>query len=131
MSENLHVTISMLPIQVMLKNRGLDEHGRANIFLLSEIKRLSDPYVPMDTGTLKNQAKIITSRGQLIYGQIYARYQWGGKVMVGRPPKRVTNTPLKYGNGTRRGKEWCSRMLADKKTELVKSVARYIGGRSG
>lgn len=95
-----------------------------------EVERLSDPYVPMQSGSLKNN-KSYPNNHSIKYNSIYARYQYYGKVMVGSPPKKVTNKNLKYNGAPKRGAKWDQRMLNDKKQQICKDVEKFIknGGK--
>ncbi|MEG1106604.1 MAG: minor capsid protein [Eubacterium sp.] len=127
-----HVQILMDPTDRILLRRKLNEGGAANLYFAQMLKRLADPYVPFDTGILKNTAYIMQNKqgAFIVYPQIYSRYHWHGKVMVGRAPKQVTNINLKHRNGRRRGPFWTQRMWADRGNEIVKRVAKYTGGRA-
>lgn len=110
----------------ILRARGLGGDNAAQRFLASEVKRLCDPYVPMQQGALKNNATIAADGSQLVYTQPYAHYQYYGKVMAGRAPKRYTRDDLTYHGAPMRGEQWEKRMLADKSNDLEKSVEAYI-----
>ena len=124
----------------ILRQRGLGGDNRAQKYLASEVKRLSDPYVPMHSGTLKNTAVIAGNGSSLTYIQPYAHYQYTGKVMgpnyltedgewrSGRAPKHYTGAALEYSGGGMRGPQWDKRMMADKSEELVRNLKTFIGG---
>ena len=112
----------------ILKERGLGGDNRAQVYLASEVKRLCDPYVPMQSGTLKNTAVIAPDGSSLTYVQPYAHYQYAGNVLVGRAPKRPNGASLTYSGGGFRGPQWDKRMMADKSRELVDNLERFIGG---
>ena len=59
----------------ILKERGLGGDNRAQVYLASEVKRLCDPYVPMQSGQLKNMAVIASDGSSITYTQPYAHYQ--------------------------------------------------------
>ena len=42
----------------ILRARGLGDSDRARVFLANEVARLSDPYVPMQQGTLKTPGRL-------------------------------------------------------------------------
>jgi len=119
-------------VQQILAERGLGPSHEAELFLGSEVKRLCDPYVPMQQGDLKNNAAVVSSGSsvELIYNQPYSHYQYHGIVMAGRAPKHYTGQAIQHHGGPMRGKEWDKRMMADQKDELVKSFANYVGGES-
>lgn len=105
------VTINIDSNQKILLRRHLNENGQAQKFFTGEVKRLSDPYVPFDSGPLKNTVRV--GNGQITYTQVYAQRQWHEH----------------KGNGLR-GPKWCLRMWADRGNEVVDSVARFCGGRA-
>lgn len=112
----------------IMKQRGLGGDHRAQVYLASEVKRLSDPYVPMQQGILKNQAVVASDGSTLTYTQPYAHYLYYGEAMAGRAPKQYTGKALTYHGGPMRGPRWDQRMLADKGGELVSNLKNYIGG---
>ena len=125
----MKIKVDINTAQIM-KKRGLGGDHRAQVFLASEVKRLCDPYVPMQQGLLKNQAVVASDGSTLTYTQPYAHYQYYGKVMVGRAPKKYTDKDLTYHGAPMRGPRWEKRMLADKSDDLVRSLKAYIGGLS-
>lgn len=115
----------------ILRERGLGSSADAVRYLASEVKRLSDPYVPMQSGTLKNTAQVTDD--SVLYNAPYAHYQYHGAVMAGRAPKHYTGEKLRYHGGDSsppRGPEWDKRMMADRGDELRESFARHIGGKA-
>ena len=99
------------PKDRILLKRKLNKNGEAHRFLTNEIKRLSDPYVPMQTGQLKNVVDVQVNR--IVYKAPYAKKQY----------------TQNKGRGIR-GKQWVSRMWADRGDEIVKSVAKFAGGKA-
>lgn len=112
----------------VLRQRGLGGDNRAQVFLASEVKRLSDKYVPMQQGALKNKVTVASDGSTLTYEQPYAHYQYYGEAMAGRAPKKYTGKPLTYHGGPMRGPQWDKRMMADKHDEIVNNLKEYIGG---
>ncbi len=120
-------------IQRSLASRGLEERGAAQRFLDSEVLRTTDPYVPLDTGKLKQAGILGTTigSGEIVYNSPYARYQYYGKLMVGKAPKTLTGIDLKYHSGdSKRGAMWFERSKADNLNAWLKGVADVIGGRT-
>ena len=123
----------------IMRQRGLGGDYRAQRFLASEVMRLSDPYVPMQSGFLKTNAEIASDGSTLTYIAPYAHYQYYGEVMgpnwqdkngkwhSGKAPKEYTGRELTYHGGPMRGKKWVERMMADKGDELPKNLKAYIG----
>lgn len=105
------VRINIDKTDKILLKRNLNKNGKAQLFFTSEVARLSDPYVPFDKGNLKNTKKV--DKDKITYIQPYSRRQWYEN----------------KGKGLR-GKEWCLRMWANRGKEIVKSVAKLVGGRA-
>ncbi len=120
-------------LQRSLANRGLEERGKAQRFLDNEVLRTTEPYVPLDTGKLKQAGILGTTigSGEIVYNSPYARYQYYGKLMVGKAPKTLTNTDLDYHSGdSKRGAMWFERSKADNLDAWLDGVADVIGGRT-
>lgn len=115
-----------LPKAEILKRMGLGGTNKAQKYLASQVKRLCDPYVPMQQGTLKNNVTIAGDGSHIVYTQPYAHYQYYGEVMAGRAPKKYTGKKIDYHGAPMRGKQWVNRMLADKSKELEQSMDAYI-----
>lgn len=96
--------------KIMLK-RKLGKNGQAQQFLSTEIRRNADPYVPFLKGPLKNT--VIARKTSIEYVQPYARKQWYEN----------------KGKGLR-GKMWVTRAWADKGKQIIKAVAKFVGGRT-
>lgn len=125
----IYLQTDVSPDKIM-RNRGLGENGKVAKFMASEVKRLSDPYVPMSAGAgahMKNRAQIDGGGKRLIYPGPYAHYLYVGISMEGRAPKRLTGRPLHFHGAPMRGKQWDKRMMADHSGELEKSIEEYIG----
>lgn len=114
-----------LPKAEILKRFGLGGSDKVRKYIASQVKRLCDPYVPMQQGNLKNNATIAADGSYIVYNQPYAHYQYYGEVMAGRAPKQYTGNAINY-HGANRGKQWDKRMLADKSKDLERSIDAYI-----
>lgn len=110
----------------ILAERGLGSSNKVQKYVASEVARLSDPYVPMQQGHLKNLHTIAADGSQIVYTQPYAHYQYYGKVMAGRPPKKYTGDDLTYNGAPMRGARWTERMLIDKRAEIENNVEKFI-----
>lgn len=119
----------------VVKNR---DFAGATKFLGSRFKAYCDPYVPLGKGHLKNSAFV--GPNYVRYLGPYARFQYGGVVMVGvmtrspwarrGEPKRVTGKPLSYSGGGQRGPNWEKRMMEQRGDELRQDVANYLKAKS-
>ena len=113
----------------ILRQRGLGDSDRARVLLASEVARFSDPYVPMQSGALKQSSQVENGGRKLIYPGPYAHYQYEGEVMAGAAPKQYTGRPLTYQGAPMRGKQWDRRMMADRGDDLTRRFAKLIGGK--
>lgn len=107
---NSKVKVQIDSVEDILLKRKLNKNGDAQKFLEKEIVRLSDSYIPMDSGKLKDSAK--AREGKIIYEVPYANAQYYKN----------------KGKGLR-GKHWTTRMWADRGTEVVKSLKNLVGGK--
>ncbi|WP_133964663.1 minor capsid protein [Eubacterium limosum] len=123
------VKINMDPHHKILTKRGMNKGGQLQKEFLTEMRRHTDKYVPMQTGHQKNIARIVTSRGELIYPGPKARYLYYGKVMEGKPPKKVTNRKLQYNGAPMRGAFWATRSWADNGDDILRTLAALAGGK--
>ena len=71
---SVKVRIKIDPADKIMLKRNLGKNGKAQQFFSSEVRRISDPYVPFDKGPLKNSA--IARKNSIEYIQPYARKQW-------------------------------------------------------
>lgn len=123
----MKVSVDINTAQIM-RERGLAGDYSVQKYLASEVARFSDPYVPMQSGFLKNQKQIAADGSELVYIAPYAHYQYYGEVMAGRAPKQYTGKELTYHGAPMRGPRWDQRMMADKSADLVRSLQAYIDG---
>lgn len=124
------IKIKMNSTNKIIKDHNLEQDGKVNQFLRNEVDRLSDSYIPMDTGSLKNN-KTYPSNHSIRYASPYAHYMYKGKKAVGasRPKgvkRTISNMPLKYQGAPKRGSEWDKRMLNDKRNVIIRDVENYI-----
>lgn len=117
------VELDLSRLDSALDRRGLGLGGEVQRFVDSEVLRLCEPYVPMDTGVLKTSGFVSTDigSGEVIYETPYARkmyynpdFEFQGK----------NDTPA-------RGALWAERMWADRGDDIVQGAAKTAGGRKG
>lgn len=103
--------------------------SRAQKYVDNEVLRLSDKYTPFKTGFLKKSGALGTEigSGEVQYIAPYSRYQYYGKVMVGRPPKQVTNKNLQYTGAPQRGAKWFEVMKVNHKEDIFRGARRIVG----
>lgn len=111
-----------------MKRLGLGEDHSARKYIAARIKARCDPYVPMQSGTLKNTAQISSDGSTITYRTPYAHYQYHGMVMAGRAPKHYTGATIDYHGSPMRGKEWDKRMMADHREDIENDLAAFMNG---
>ncbi|MEA5057253.1 MAG: minor capsid protein [Anaerotignum propionicum] len=107
-------------------------YNAAQMYVDSEVLRLSDPYVPFQSGMLKlsGQLGTVIGSGLVVYNAPYAKYQYYGYVMAGRAPKQLTDIPITYNGAPKRGKLWFERMKVDHKESIIAGARKRVGGSS-
>ena len=125
--------VEMKPVGVILARLGVDRNGRVQRFLTETVNRRITRYMPFRTGVLATK-KFVSSPTEITVNGPYARYQYYGKVMVGKPPKQVTDTDLVYDKTKHpsAGPFWDRRLMAAERDAIVQDVQERIkrGGRS-
>lgn len=124
-SGNFKTRVDIKPVAEILKRHGLHEGGAVTLFLRNEVERYSDEYIPFKQGNLKNN-KSHPNAYSIKYNSPYARYQYHGKVMIGKAPKQVTNKELKYHGAPKRGAFWDKRMWNDRGKEICNNLEVFI-----
>ena len=138
---NVTVKTDINPAAIM-KSRGLGDSRETVKFLAETVARLSDPYVPMSSGSsahMKEGYAVAGDGSEIVYRGPYAHFQYKGEVMVGvktgspwaksGEPKKGIGRDLTYNGAPMRGPEWDKRMMADRGDEVTKAVADHVGGK--
>lgn len=111
----------MKSFQQILADRGLDDHGKVQRYIDSEVIRLMSPYTPKDSGAGIDSATRLTDIGS-------------GKVMQGGASapymKKWYYTPANFTGAPMRGTYWFERMKQNggKKT-ILKGAIRESGAK--
>ena len=101
------IKIELKDSNTICKRLGIDNNGKAQLFLSTSAARRMDKYIPYDTGTLKDTHTIDTR--SVTYTVPYARKQF------------YTNK-----GKDRRGSRWDLKMLSAERSQLAKEVENYI-----
>lgn len=130
----MSLLIKTKSLQTIYKSLGLEDRGRVQQFLGETVADNLKKYVSLDSGTQSDLTNPINGGKQVIINVPYARFQAGGKVMVGvysHSPwarlgerKVVTNKNLTYQGGGLRGAHPFERMKADKRDSILFQVAK-------
>lgn len=127
-----------------------DNFKKAQIFIDSEVLRLSDPLIPKRSASLIRSGQIHTvmGSGEVRYVTPYARYHYYGKLMVdpkyqkgafysvdygfwSRPnvKKQLTNITMNYSGAPNRGAKWFERMKSKYKNTIMKGAEEIAKGK--
>lgn len=105
------------------------QYSRAQKWLDNQVITDSNPYVPFQSGDLRRSAirGTVPGEGEIVWDSPYARYQYYGKVMIGPPPKELTDMPLQYHTpGT--GSFWFENAKSVKKQQWINGARKIAGG---
>lgn len=102
--------------EASIAKRG-ENFSAAQRFVDSEVLRLCDPLIPLDTGSLKQSGKLGTEigSGEVRYITPYAAYQY-------------YNTAESRPYDAQRGAKWFERMKAAHKNEILEGAKKKAGG---
>ena len=115
--------ITIKNVDKLLDARGLKQMQRVQKYVDSEVLRLSDPYIPFDTGKLKQSGTLgtVIGSGTVVYNCPYARKNYYNNTGNG---KQGT------AKGGLRGKLWFERMKADHLDGILNGCAAIAGGKA-
>lgn len=100
------------------KKRTQANFDKKQKYVDSEVLRLSDPYIPMKEGKLKESGTegTVVGSGIIEYTAPYAKPQYYSNAGMGKEG-------MNKGGGLR-GKEWFERMKADHKDEILEGLKK-------
>jgi hypothetical protein len=116
---NTSVTLELDPMHKQLLRYHLNQGGKGEEFFASEVRRVSDPYVPLRDSHLKSN--VVVRPGSITYLEPYATRQYY---------ENKGNWLEGMAHGGLRGSYWDKRAMADHGDEVVKSVAAFCGGEA-
>jgi Minor capsid. len=127
--------INMVPIETIIKAKGLDRAGNVQKFHTNNVARRMMKYMPFRSGVLTKMMIIGTGYDRIKISGPYARYQYYGKAMEGPVPRVATDRPLKYtqtkaGPGTLAGPFWDRKLVASERKVMQQELQDYIKRRA-
>lgn len=131
MSTKIHV--KMKPVSTIVNRLGLGKDGDVQRFVTNTINRRITRYMPYRSSALSTKLKHVKSPTEIEVLGPYARYQYFGKVMVGQPPKMLTNQPLNYDKTKNPlvSPFWDRRLMAAEGKRIAAEVQRYVDRKAG
>ncbi len=129
------VKVDLPSAEELIRKKGLGKNGDVQRFHTMNVNRRITRYMPYRTGALSTKLKHVVSDTEIEIIGPYARYQYFGKVMVGKAPKVATDKPLNQkphspGND-RAGPFWDRALVAAEGDQLTRELQEYIDGRKG
>jgi hypothetical protein len=104
------ITLTMNDADRIILDTHLGSGGKVEQFFASQLARAMDPYVPFDTGDLKNTHTV--GKNYVEYHMPYAARQYHEN---------------KSGhNGLLRGKEWDKRCWLDRRKDLIQAIQGFV-----
>ena len=127
------VVAKMLTPEQIIKLKGLDRGGDVQKFHTNNVARRMIKYMPYRSGTLMKIMLLGTGYDKIKVDAPYAKYQYYGKVMVGKPPKTVTGRSLNYDKtkNPQAGPYWDRRMMAAEGKQVAAEVQAYVDRKAG
>ena len=118
----IKITTRINPASKILGDRGLGRGGRVQQFVDSEVLRLTDPYVPVQTGALKKSGitGTVVGSGEVVYKAPHARRNYYTNRGRGKQGTQ---------KGGLRGRYWFARMKADHGGEIIAGAKKIAGGK--
>lgn len=106
--------LSIKPKGKIMEELGLEPGGRVQKYIDEAVIDFCEPYVPVDTGALKESPRTCSppGGGQVVYGVPYARKQYYEN----------------RGDGGLRGARWFDRMKADRLEDIVRGANDAVKG---
>lgn len=125
----MKIKVTMNNADRLLDDRNLKKMQGVQKYIDSEVLRLSDPYVPFDTGKLKQSGTLgtVIGSGEVIYNCPYARQNYYHNAGRG---KQGTTKHSSHNYKCLRGKLWFERMKADHLDQILDGCAKIAGGNS-
>jgi len=106
--------------QEILRKRGLNKDGSAQILFTKECAKAMNNYVPFLTGRLKDMS-VELGNDFVVYNAPYAAKQYYTNEGKGTQGESA---------GGLRGKLWDKRMWPQQGNQILKTVANSVGGRA-
>ncbi len=144
--------VDLQPVNDVLKQAGLEDGGAVQKQIDESFLRYCDPYLPFDSGMLRDSGITSTKigSGQVVWDTPYAHYLYEGILYVdpytgkgaffdenygfwSRPntQKVPSDRELLYHGGGLQGKKWAERMWADHGEDIIREATAVAnqGGR--
>ena len=127
------VKVNMNPINRILKDKGLTAGGDVQRFHTSKVNRRIGKYMPHRSGALETKLKHVKSDTEIEVLGPYAKYQYYGVAMEGKPPMVPTACPLKYTKtfNPHAGPFWDRALVTAEGAVLQRELQSYINRRAG
>lgn len=125
------IKVKMKPVNVITARLGINKTGDVQMQATRIINQRITRYMPFRSGALATKLKIIQSPTEIVVLGPYARYQYYGKVMIGKAPKVVTDRDLRYDKTKNplAGPYWERRMMTAEGAQIASDLQAYVNRR--
>lgn len=125
------ITVNMRPVNEILKVKGLTENGDVQRFHTQNVLRRIVKYMPYRSGVTIKKTIAQSTSTEIRTMTPYAAYIHFGKVMVGPPPKRVTDRNLEYTKtkNPQAGPFWGRRLAEAESDVMLRELKNYVQRR--
>lgn len=130
MNDGSYVKLNLPSANAIIRSRGLDENGRAQLFHTNNVNSRIGKYMPHLTGALETKLKHVRSGTEIRIQGPYAKYQFYGMAMAGPPPKVLTGKPLVYTKdfNPMAGPHWDRALVAAEGGALTTDLQNFLNG---
>lgn len=127
------IRVEMKPINTILTRLGVNKTGDVQMQVTRIVSHRITRYMPYRTGALSTKLKYIKSPTEIEVLGPYARYQYYGKVMVGKPPKAATDKDLQYtkSKNPRAGPFWDRALMTAEGRQIAQEIQEYVDRKAG
>lgn len=128
------ISVDMKPVNEILRDKGLAAGGDVQRFHTANVIKRIQKYMPFRSGAMIKMmiAQSPITKPYVVIDAPQARYLYYGKVMVGKPPKAVTEKDLLYDKTKNplAGPFWDRRLKASEMPVMQRELQNYVRRRS-
>lgn len=127
------IKVEMKPVSIIVNRLGVGKDGDVQRFATNAIHRRITRYMPFRSGALATKSKHIKGPTEIEVAAPYARYQYYGKVMVGKAPKTVTDRDLHYDTSKNpdAGPFWDRALMSHERDAIIADIQTYVNRKAG
>lgn len=120
----MNIKISVPRTADLLKKYGLEKDGAVQQYMTNMVNRRITRYMPYRTGVLSSKLKFVSGPREITVVGPYARYQYGGKVMI---DPTINAAGFRTKDGTWRSRRGAVKVLTDRSLSYDTSKNEFAG----